>query len=279
MSSAGQGAPRLARPGSGPGSDVPEIFRRAVAGIAAERERQNALRPELEFEDEPAPKRLAAHAAALAATVYAAPATGVEIASGRLILLYDPAGHPGWAGPFRVVAQIRAELDPEVTADPLLGPVGWSWLTEALDARTAGYAAPSGTVTRVITEGFGAKEAEPAATEFELRASWSPAASGAGTGPPDLAGHVAAWCDAMCAAVGLPPPEVTALRPAGKNADQRNLDGLDGHRDGHPDAHHDGHRDGYRDGYREAHRGGYRDGGSTRGGETSGRGTQPGSVR
>lgn len=265
MSSAGQGAPRLARPGSGPGPDAPEIFRRAVADIEAERERQSALRPELDFEDEPAPKRLAAHAAVLAATVQAEPATGVEIASGRLILLYDPAGQPGWAGPFRVVAQIRAELDPEVTADPLLGPVGWSWLTEALDARTAGYAAPSGTVTRVITEGFGAKEAEPAATEFELRASWSPAASGAGTGPPDLAGHVAAWCDAMCAAVGLPPPgpEVTALRPAGKNAEQRNLDGLDGHREGNRDAHWDGHRDA----------------GSTRGGQTSGRGTQPGSVR
>ena len=173
------------------------------------------VRPELEFEDVPAPKRLAAHAAALAVTVQAAQPAAAEIASGRLVLLYEPGGQPGWSGPFRLVAQIRAELDPEIAADPLLGKVGWSWLTEALDARTAGYAAPSGTVTRVVTEGFGAKQGERAATEFELRASWSPAATAGGPGPAGLASHVAAWCDAICAAAGLPPPEpdVIALRP------------------------------------------------------------------
>ena len=62
-----------------------------------------------------------------------------------------------------------------MAADPLLGEVGWSWLTEALDARVPGYAVPSGTVTRVITEGFGAKQDEVPLTGFELRASWSPA--------------------------------------------------------------------------------------------------------
>ena len=86
-----------------------------------------------------------------------------EIASGRLVLLYDPAGQAGWAGPLRVIAYIRADLDPEIAEDPLIGQVGWTWLTEALDSRTAGYAEPSGTVTTVVTEGFGAKEAEPAA--------------------------------------------------------------------------------------------------------------------
>jgi hypothetical protein len=81
-------------------------------------------------------------------------------------------------------------------------------------------------VTRVVTEGFGAKQDEPATTEFELRASWSPAwrpAPAGGTGPQhtgELAveGHVAAWCDALCAAAGLPPvmPGVSALRPRGR---------------------------------------------------------------
>lgn len=183
-----------------------------------------ALRPELAFEDVPAPKRLAAHAAALAVTVQEKqqPA-GTEVASGRLVLLYQPEGQPGWAGPFRLVAQIRADLDPEIAADPLLGSVGWSWLTEALDARTAGYAAPSGTVTRVVTEGFGAKQHERAATEFELRASWSPAATAAGTRQLDLAGHLAAWCDAICAAAGLPPPgpEVVAFRQGAGQAEVR----------------------------------------------------------
>jgi hypothetical protein len=84
----------------------------------------------------------------------------------------------------------------------------------------------------VVTEGFGAKQAEPVATGFELRASWSPAGPGAvlpavtpcasipaiahPDGPPrDLDGHVAAWCDTLCTAVGLPPlpAGVSPLRP------------------------------------------------------------------
>ena len=45
-----------------------------------------------------------------------------------------------------------------------------------------GYAVPSGTVTRVITEGFGAKRDEIPLTGFELRASWSPAAPASSKG-------------------------------------------------------------------------------------------------
>ena len=44
-----------------------------------------------------------------------------------------------WDGRFRFIAYIRAELDPEIAADALIGQVGWSWLTEALDARAGGY--------------------------------------------------------------------------------------------------------------------------------------------
>jgi hypothetical protein len=206
------------RAAPGQAAHAAEIFRSAAADLEAERNRQMALRPELSFEDVPAPKRLAPYAAVLAAAVHIG---GTEIATGRLILLYDPACQPGWAGPFRIVAQIRAELDAEIAVDPLLGAVGWSWLTEALDARAAGYAAPSGTVTRVVTEGFGTKGDDPASTEFELRASWSPAEPDGEfdrcTDRPCLAGHVAAWCDAMCAAAGVLPlePGVSALPPPG----------------------------------------------------------------
>jgi hypothetical protein len=140
------------------------------------------------------------------------------------VLLYDPAGQRGWVGPLRVIVYIRAELEPEIAEDPMVGEVAWSWLTEALDARTAGYGEPSGTVTRVVTEGFGAKRAEPRATGFELRASWSPLGTEA-AGPPaedgadgGLAGHMAAWCGTMCAAAGLAPlaAGVSALRPASR---------------------------------------------------------------
>lgn len=191
------------------------VFDAAVAEWHAGRDAQRLLRPEVTFEDVTAPRRLAPHAAAMAATVRAPGEDGPrDVAWGRLVLLYDPGGQPGWAGQFRVVAYIRAEVEPEIAADPLLAAVGWSWLTEALDARAAGYAAPSGTVTTVVTEGFGGKQGEPAATGLELRASWSPAgprpaASAGGPAcpppPPALGGHVAAWCDALCAAAGLPP--------------------------------------------------------------------------
>ena len=185
------------------------VFDAAVADLHAGCDAQRPLRPQVVFEDVPAPRRLAPHAAAIGATVRAAdagPQEQADIALGRFVLLYDPDGQPGWGGPFRVVAYIRADVEPEIAADPLLGTVGWSWLTEALDARAVGYAAPSGTVTRVVTEGFGGKQDEPTATELELRASWSPVGPAAHlAAPPPLAGHVAAWCDALCAAAGLPP--------------------------------------------------------------------------
>ncbi len=201
-------------------------FRSAVNDLEAGMDTQRQARPEIAFDNQPPPRKLAPYAAAIGAIVHE-PVIGArpggssrsaamddadtEIGWGSFVLLYDPAGQAGWSGPFRVIAYVRAELDPEIAADPLIGQVGWSWLTEALDARTAGYRLVSGTVTRVVTEGFGAKQDQPVSTEFELRASWSPAD---GT-PRDLDGHIAAWCDALCDACGLPPlpAGVSALRP------------------------------------------------------------------
>ncbi len=200
------------------GGQAAAAFRAALDALAAGRDEAAALRPELSFEDVPAPRTLAPHAAAFAATVLDG---ADEVASGRFVLLYDPAGQPGWPGPLRVIVYVRAELDPEIAADPLIGAVGWSWLTEALD-RTDGYEAASGTVTRVVTEGFGAKAGEPPVTGFELRASWSPAAAAAPPADPaapwpGLAAHVIAWCGVLCAAAGLPPMAagVSAFRAPG----------------------------------------------------------------
>ncbi|MEV0229474.1 DUF3000 domain-containing protein [Nonomuraea sp. NPDC050786] len=176
----------------------PAVFTRAATSM-----RQAEVRPEIELEDLPAPQRLAPYSAAIGASVYR---DDDELAVGRLILLYDPDGQRGWEGPFRLVAYVRADMEPEITSDPLLGPVAWSWLTEALDAHQADYSAAGGTVTRAVSEGFGNKAEDPVTTELELRASWSPAQE-------DLSGHVAAWCDLMCLAAGIPPlpPDVAAL--------------------------------------------------------------------
>ena len=165
---AGGGAPAAAQAAAAE-SPAEATFAAAVAAFTAGREAQR--RRDLLFEDVPAPKRLAPFAIATAATVRRDEA---DVAWGRLVLLYDPDGQQGWNGLFRLVAYVRADVEPEMAADPLLGEVGWSWLSEALDARVPGYAVPSGTVTRVITEGFGAKQDEVPLTGFELRASWSP---------------------------------------------------------------------------------------------------------
>jgi hypothetical protein len=102
-----------------------------------------------------------------------------------------------------------------MAADPLLGEVGWSWLTDALDLHACGYAALSGTVTRVITEGYGTKSGEPPSTSFELRASWSPDDSDVEGG---VRGAVLAWADVLAAAAGLPaqPPGTRALSQRGR---------------------------------------------------------------
>ncbi|HWF83029.1 MAG TPA: DUF3000 domain-containing protein [Streptosporangiaceae bacterium] len=196
--------PRALRPAAVPDDGhraAASVFRVAMAEVAAGIEASRAVRPEVSFDNEPPPRRLAPEAMAIAATVEIG---GEEIGAGRFVLLYDPAGQEGWAGPFRVIAYLRAELEPEIAADPLIGQVGWSWLVEALDTMQAGYAAPSGSVTRVVTEGFGAKADQPITTEFEMRASWSP--TGHGRDGYALNKHVAAWVDALCAACGMPPP-------------------------------------------------------------------------
>lgn len=177
-------------------------FRAGIAEVTA----ADAGAEHFAFEEVPAPKRLAPYATAVAATVHR---DGDEVASGRLVLLYDPDGQSSWAGSFRLVAFVRADIEPEVAADPLLGEVGWSWLIEALEI--PGYAAESGTVTRVITEGYGAKADELPLTGFELRASWSPEGEPADPADANLPAHVMAWCASLASAAGLEPLGTTAL--------------------------------------------------------------------
>jgi hypothetical protein len=209
------GNPEL--PDEGAASPAEAMFAAAVAAFREGRDAQTDR--DFHFEDVPAPKRLAPYATAIAATVQR---DGADVAWGRLVLLYDPDAQEGWDGVFRLVAYIRAEVEPEIAADPLLGEVGWSWLSEALDAQVPGYVAPSGTVTRVITEGFGSKSDELPLTGFELRASWSPAgpgnsdADGTDLAALDLSAHISAWCDCLSATAGLEPPGTRALRPPGR---------------------------------------------------------------
>ena len=195
-------------PGTGAGASPPE-FREAVDSMRGAR-----LRPEIFCEEMPAPQRIAPYAFALSADVTV---DDTDVGTGRIILLHDPAGNDAWDGTFRCVAYARAEIDLELITDPMLAAVGWSWLTEALDAHGAKYAAASGTVTRVATESFGGMADEGGTAQLEIRASWTPAIpknSAPGT-PLDLAPHVEAWGELLCTAVGLPPvPEGVAVMPS-----------------------------------------------------------------
>lgn len=181
--------------------EAPFSFRHAVEGLRTAR-----VRPEVRIEEAPAPRRLAAYTFALEAAVLV---DGEELADGRLVLLHEPDGHEAWHGDFRLVTLTRAELEPEMAADPLLPEVSWSWLTGALEARGAAYHDPSGTVSRASSHYFGGLAARAEDTQIEIRASWTPRVPdpSAPGGGPDTAAHLVAWCDLLCACAGLPPAE------------------------------------------------------------------------
>ena len=126
----------------------------------------------------------------------------------RFILLHDPAGNDAWGGTFRCVTFARADVEPEMAADPSLPTVGWSWLTDALESHGGEYIAPSGSVTVVHTEGFGEMAADGSDAQIEVRASWTPSSD-------DMGAHISAWSDLLCAIAGLPPlaPGVIPLQP------------------------------------------------------------------
>jgi hypothetical protein len=155
----------------------------------------------------PAPQRIAPYAVALTADVLPSVGSEDELASGRFILLFDPSAPEPWNGEWRIVTFARAELEAEFASEPLLGQVGWSWLTDALDVRGVDYTAEAGTVTRVVSESFGGLSDKDASVEMELRASWSPVGG-------DIGEHLLAWSDLLCTIAGLPPlPEGVIALP------------------------------------------------------------------
>jgi hypothetical protein len=187
-----------------PETAAPPLFSAAVAGITG-----TPLRPELELDPLPAPRRLASFSHAVSVAV--ADAEGDEVASGRFVSLYEPDGHDEWRGVFRCVTLAQADLESEIAEDPLLPDVVWSWLTEALDQQGARHSVLGGTVTRCASMSFGELAERSANTSVELRASWTPA-------PPDpvrgwseqeaqaaFSAHFRAWLDLLAAAAGLPP--------------------------------------------------------------------------
>ena len=147
----------------------------------------------------PAPQRIAPFSFAVSGDVLVG---DEELATGRFILLHDPAGNEAWGGTFRCVTFARAEVDADMASDPVLPSVGWSWLIESLEAQGSHYAAASGSVTVVRSEGFGEMDADGSNAQIEVRASWTPLTESARS---TMASHTTAWTHLLCAIAGLPP--------------------------------------------------------------------------
>jgi hypothetical protein len=211
-------------------AQVPPEFLHALGTL-----RKAQCRSELRLAEIPAPARLAPFAVALGAEVMASgPGSGttpvhgpaamalaaaagtedddeIELATGRFILLHDPDGSAVWDGEFRIVTYIRAQLEPEMGNDEMLGTVAWTWLVEALENHRAPYRAAGGTATRVLSESFGTLSGRPGSIDIELRASWTPASS-------DVTAHLEAWSDMVCTFAGLPPlPDGVSALPRRRN--------------------------------------------------------------
>lgn len=203
-------------------AQVPPDFMTALSAL-----RQADCRAEMRLAEIPAPARLAPFAVALSAEVFEPPAAAHgslhgpaaaalaeartlkqddELATGRFILLHDPAGSDLWKGTFRIVTYIRAQLDAAMGNDQMLGSVAWTWLLDALHENNARYSEAGGTATRMLSQSFGSLQQRPETIDIELRASWTPDGS-------DVRAHLEAWNDMVCTFAGLPPlPEgVTAL--------------------------------------------------------------------
>jgi hypothetical protein len=175
-------------------ADVPAEFQRALDSV-----RRARSRPELAVSEIAAPGNLAPYAVALSADVTPSRhGADSDLGTGRFILLYDPSEPEAWGGAFRIVCFAQAPLETEIGLDPFLAEVAWSWLVDALNARSAKYDNASGTATKIISTGFGELAAQGDGAQIELRASWTPLED-------DISSHVEGWGELLCMLAGLPP--------------------------------------------------------------------------
>ncbi|GAB2550223.1 DUF3000 domain-containing protein [Brachybacterium huguangmaarense] len=193
-------------------SSAADAFARTISVMTAAR-----VRPEVSWSPIPAPGRMAPHTWACSGE---AELHDDEVASGRLVVLHDPAGDADWQGRYRMVALVQARLEPEFAVEAMLGDVAWSWVTESLELAGADAHELGCTATRVVSQSYGALASRPSTVDVEMRISWTPDENPAGAGGPhdavdlDLAPHFAAWSSMLAAAGGLPPAPVAPLAPA-----------------------------------------------------------------
>jgi hypothetical protein len=159
------------------------------------------------LEEIPAPVRAASFAVAIEGRLPGPEET--DHSSGSFVLLHEPGGHAVWEGDFRIVTVARAELEPELGADPFLAEVAWTYLAESLDMESLTMTHLAGTVTRTLSESFGGLKMRGSSVGIEVRASWTPLG-------PDVGAQLVAWIGflAKLGGVELLPDGVIPLHPA-----------------------------------------------------------------
>lgn len=180
-------------------SGPPADFRRAVSGLSAVRPRRG-----IEIDELAAPARLAPWTHAVSVAVHQSGKD--ESASGRLILLHDPAGVAAWDGTLRVVVFATSEVDTQMAGDPFLPEVAWSWLTDSLAGSGADFTALGGTVTATSSTRFGDIAGPRHAYDLEVRASWT-------ARDTDTARHLSAFTAFLAILGDLPPEGIVMIGP------------------------------------------------------------------
>lgn len=168
-------------------SSVPRAFSEVLDSLASTR-----VRADVTLTETPAPSRIAPYAVAVNGEIN----SDEGGASGRFVVLHDPAAPEAWDGTLRVIALVKAQVEAEIGRDDLWARAAWTWLEDAL--AEVPHHRLGGTATRIVNESFG----DPADTEdevhVELRASWTLDDTGAGA-------HIAAWAELLASCAGVPP--------------------------------------------------------------------------
>jgi hypothetical protein len=179
-----------------------ETWEEVVASI-----KKIELRPEFILEEVPAPARLAPHSFALSLDVVNS--EDEDLASGRFVVLHDPAGQDTWDGTVRIVTFVRAPIEADVASDEIFDEVAWSWIMDALTQESTGFHNISGTVTRTVSKSFAGIEDRERESDVEIRASWTPNSN-------DIGNQLSAWLVFVEQCSGLLP------MPSGVSAINRN---------------------------------------------------------
>lgn len=159
--------------------------------------RSAALPQEVVVHEIDAPQGLAPHAIAFSADVVAG--TGhLDRGTGRLIILDDPDEPIAWGGRSRAIVFAQSPVEVDMGTEEIFSAATWDMLLSELRDSGAKFDHPAGTVTRVISTGFGDLEPQGRGTQAEVRASWSPVTW-------DARPHVEAWARFVCQLAGFPP--------------------------------------------------------------------------